>query len=263
MHVFLSVLLGVVVFADGGEKTPANGIESVLSEKDPICHRAAFDAIARDSGAYVEAIRIQLARYKSDPIDNERLDTLLYLAAFTKDTTLAPPIIDIVNRFASPDDRETKLGCIYACPVEFALVVFASFTSWKLPAEFRYSDDALASSVVHGVDFVGKTTLDAGHARDQISGVEKIEAHLERLANTSYEKLLEFAGPENSDATLRTLAASELQYRTVDSTHLNDLYWLAIQGKFFERESRSATTEFYGAICQAIYRAEKAKRSER
>lgn len=234
-------------------------LEAILTPSEIQVRRDAFDAFIEAPQKFVPLLKDCLAGFKEGPFDRGRLDIVLYLAAYTKDPTLAPTILDVFNRFLSSEEQESQLGCIYMCPCVFALVIFDACTEWELPELSKGADSIILDDARRDAEGFRVQSLLEQHATDHSSGAEAWTARLERVAKMSDRELLEAAGPENPDTQLRFAAALELHYRTVSSDHLDELYWLAITGEVFEREVNDASMQYREDICRAIYRAERAK----
>ncbi len=240
-------------------REPGAVLDPLLASAEIPQQRVAFEAFVADPKRFVPFLKESLSLYRDAPLDLERLNTLFYLAAYTKDTSLVPPIMDILNRFTSSMEQESAFGCIYACPVKFALIVFASCTNWKLPPPPSEGYWTVLYDVSKEIEYFKDDPLVAEHATKNISGTAEWNARMEKVAAMSDAEILQAAGPENCNTELRFAAAYELQARTDSSEHLDELYWLAITGEKFERDVNDASLQYRDAICRAIYRAEGAK----
>ena len=253
----LTLMLTAISAAEGRE--PKALLEPLLSSSETSKQREAFDTFTAEPQRFVPFLKESLSFYRDAPLDLDRLNTLFYLAAYAKDTSLVPPIMDILNRFTSSDEQELELGCIYMCPVVFSLVVFDTCTDWKLPPPPSEGYWVLLSDVFRDVELFPNQPLVAKHAKEHFSGNDAWNARMDKVAAMSDMEVLAAASAENSSKDLRFAAAFELQYRTHSSEQLDELYWLAITGEKFERDVNDASMEYRDAICRAIYRAERAK----
>jgi len=257
IRAMLAILIaGPLVTADVAPKTD---LESLLSPSDALDQRDAFEAFVADPHPFVPELKKMLSGYRDAPLDLDRLNAAFYLAAYAKDASLVPPIMDILNRFTSSDEQESELGCIYICPVVFALVIFGSCTNWDLPAPPTAGYGTVLYDARGDIDSFQNQPLVAEHAKEHSSGIAAWNVRMEKVAAMTYTELLKAAGEANPDTDLRFAAAFELQYRTVTSDYLDELYWLAITGEKFERDVNDASMQYRDAICRAIYRAERAK----
>jgi hypothetical protein len=258
---YTRAILAILIAAPlvSADVSPKTDLETLLSPSIARDQRDAFDAFVANPQQFIPQLKEILSSYTDAPLDLDRLNAVFYLAAYTKDASLASPIMDVVNRFTSSDEQESELGCIYMCPVVFALVIFDSCTDWSLPEPPAVGYGTVLYDARRDIDSFQNQPLVAEHAKEHSSGVEAWNARLEKVAAMTYTELLKAAGEANPDTDLRFAAAFELQYRTVTSDYLDELYWLAITGEKFERDVNDASMQYRDAICRAIYRAERAK----
>ncbi len=133
----------------------------------------------------------------------------------------------------------------------FSLVIFGAFTDIDVPID-ESSKLTAVGDFQSELRRVRSLELKEEKASDYVKG-PGIDSALNAMESLPLDEVIRKAGPFNENTGERMAAAFVLNYGTSTSEYLDDLYWLAITGY------DDASSQYLGAIHQAIYRAETAR----
>jgi hypothetical protein len=225
-------------------------LKMLLTSADIADRRVAYLEIIKNKEAYIDQVQGELYTYRQ--IKNPRSDVftrLLYLAAVLKSEKLINPLERILE-----DTEYLKNYCLYDCPLSLAIAVYAVSLNSSFGTNGAADGDTISSSESL-LRTTRKTSLVRG--RPQIEWASQQNQELQRKAvSLSEVELIEQAGPDTWDATLRLIAADVLANTVIDDTNLTDLYWLALEELYPD-----GAQEYRTFIYLAILRAEKARAS--
>jgi hypothetical protein len=244
----LCLWLAVLAFDAGAQ--PGAGANDpygvMLRSASLAAQRTALAAILLAPPDYVPRIRQSLRDYpKQLQSDYQGATRAVYVAALVRDPSFAPILADMLGDEAVIDE------CIYACPVEFALTVFACFAGWTPPRLDPKLDTVKA--LQQEIAYVAKMKLEVRRIDELVSG-PGFERRRKEVEGKSEEELIRLAGPGAGRGAPREFAAIALQASVVTSRNRLELYLLAIN------EGRpGASHEYRSSVYQAIYRAETAR----
>ena len=230
------------------DKPGQSVLHDFLYSKNMEVRRMSYRTIIDNADVYRDLVLSELEKYSRNPKNTP--DALIYIAAYLKDKRYIGPLVKLVS-----DKEYSENRCIYSCPIVFSLVIFACFTPHQVPEGLDTSMTAV-SDLYSDIKRVKSISLTLKNASDYVTGpgIDKQIRFAQKLPD---EALLKQAGPNNDNKLGRTAAAYLLEYKTIDSTYLDELYWLAISG------FQDASTEYLTAIYWAIYRAETANKQGR
>ena len=248
----LALLVSSIACADDIENT----INTILNSNSVSDQRAAFEEITASPQNYVPQISHRLESLVREPVQttSRSIDRLFYLAAFLKDKSLAPPMEALLK---NPDF--IPYYCLYACPIVFALTVYGTSDLWTPPEEMAEARSKNSSyyDLYEGMRMAREISLDPTPLEQRTRG-PGVDGPLAELAGKSEKELIELAGPDSVEPENRYPALLLLSYYVSSSENLNNFYWLALQ----EGENGASFEPRY-SLYQAIYRAEKARRTGR
>jgi len=230
------------------DKPSQSALHNFLYSKDMEVRRMSYRTIIDNGDVYRGLVLSELEKYARNP--KKTPDALIYVAAYLKDKRYIGPLVKLINDKEYSEDR-----CIYTCPIVFSLVIFACFTPYQLPEGLDTNVTAVRD-LYSDVKNVKSISLISKDASVYITG-PGIDRQMRFAQKLPDEELLKHAGPNNDDHLERTAAAYVLEYKTIESKYLDELYWLAISG------FKDASTEYLTAIYWTIYRAETAKKQGR
>ena len=225
----------------------ADDYDVVLRSASLAEQRSALTALLRNPADYISRIQQDLRNYpKLLKSGSTAANRAVYVAALVRDPSFAPILADRLGDAAVVDE------CIYACPVVFALTIYASFAGWTPPANLDPKLDTV-NDLHAAIRYMSKISLTVRPIEEVIQG-PALERNRRHIAGKTEEQLIDMAGPTAPPGAPRGLAAFALQASVVTSENRIPLYVLLIN------EGRGgASQEYRGAIYQAIYRAELAR----
>jgi hypothetical protein len=209
--------------------------------------RTALTAILRSPERYRTRIQQGLREYpKRLATDAIAANRAVYTAALVRDASFPPILVDMLG------DSEVLDECIYACPVVFALAIYAAFASWTPPANLDPKLDTV-NDLRAAIRYMPKINLTVRPIEEIVQGpgLERSRRHIE---GKSEDELIRLAGPDAPPGFPQGFAAFALQASVVTSANRIPLYLL-----LFNEGQPDASHEYRGAIYQAIYRAELAR----
>ena len=222
---------------------PADHYAVLLHSQSLAKQREALREILDNPQKFVPRIQRSLRDYprllRTDPTAAKRA---VYLSALVRDRSF-PPIF--VKSLAVPDVVDE---CEYACPVVFALTIFARFAGWKLPADLN-SKLTTVEDLKEGIAYISHISLKVGSIEDVVQGPE-VEKYREEFKGKTEEQLIQLAGPTTSSQETRMFAAIRLETLVSGSKNRISLYLLALN------DFEDASGEYRNAVYQSIYRAE-------
>ncbi len=204
----------------------------------------AFSNISSNKNRYQDVVFRELQKYQGNI--HETPDDLIYLAAYIKDQKYMAPLMILLN-----DPDYSWQECIYDCAIVFSLVIFGAFTDIDVPID-ESSKLTAVGDFQSELRRVRSLELKEEKASDYVKG-PGIDSALNAMESLPLDEVIRKAGPFNENTGERMVAAFVLNYGTSTSEYLDDLYWLAITGY------DDASSQYLGAIHQAIYRAETAR----
>jgi hypothetical protein len=244
------LILSFRIYAQESGAKQLDNYYVLLHSRSLAVQRKALKAVIKDPKRYVPRLQQSLQDYprllRTDPLAADRA---VYLSALLRDPSFPGLLVKNIG-------NETVLNdCIYACPLVFALTVQASFAGWKPPSSLDPQLETV-SDLRNGISSVSHLNLKVGRIDDLVQG-PWLEEHRKEIEGKTEEQLIQMAGPANSSADTRQLAADRLETLITDPRNRIELYLLTLN------EIRDASGEYRSSIYHAIYRAELAKvRSE-
>jgi hypothetical protein len=243
-----------VLLTNVGAVLGANPLELFLHSPDLAERKAAYLDIVKNSAQYVDQIKQELETFAATK--EIRIDVLkryIYLAAIIRNDKFIEPLVAIFKNYEALGGE-----CIYCCPIEFALSLFAAFADWSPPPEIMTKTTAqiptdLRTLIWHIEDMKRRPEIREGYIVE-FADTEK-QKWFERLTALSVEELIKLTGPENADSDERFWAALPLSRKVTDDKYLTELYWLAIE----ELPPGGGIGSYLCDIYAAIERAEIAK----
>lgn len=244
-------LLSAMVQASSESKSgPADYYAVLLHSHSLAKQRGALRKILDNPQKFVPSIQQSLRDYprllRTDPTAAKRA---VYLSALVRDPSF-PPFL--VKSLAVPDVID---GCEYACPVVFALTIFAGFGGWRVPADLN-SKLTTVHDLKEGIANLSRIRLKVGSLEDVVQGRE-VEKYREELKGKTEAQLIQLAGPTTWSTETRMFAAFRLETLVTGSEYRIRLYLLAMN------DFEDASGEYRSAVYQSIYRAELAKAQDK
>jgi hypothetical protein len=239
----------------------ANSLAVFLHSPKISERRAAYLDIVKNREQYINQIKKGLETFERTKENRiEVLKRYIYLAAMIRSDKFIPSLVAIFK-----DYGDLGGSCIYCCPIEFALSLYAAFTNWSPPPEIltRTTDTILTDlrTLIQDIAERKSKPLVWEPLRVQFADPEK-QKWFERMELLSVEELIKMTGPENADSDERYWAAQALAGKVIDEKNLTDLYWLAIE-EFPSDASGFFRCNTYAAIERAeIAKAQKNIRSQ-
>jgi len=250
----LSALLTIfMLFINLNASLPSDSLDKFLNSAERSERKAAYLDILQNKEAYIDQIQKELETFQRTKDRRFNiLNRLLYLAAIIRSEKFIDPLWKMFNDF-----DYLFSTCIYCCPIDLTLTLYATYTTWSPPNEIF---DTRNGMTVHLKEAIRRekgskdVPLIREHYYPQYLSPESQELILIRkMELLSVEELIKMAGPENPDGTQRSFATYVLGLAIIDDKNLTELYWLAIENP--HDVSGIDLCNVYGAI----ERAERAR----
>ena len=250
----LSALLTIfMLFINLNASLPSDSLDKFLNSAERSERKAAYLDILQNKEAYIDQIQKELETFQRTKDRRFKiLNRLLYLAAIIKSEKFIDPLWKMFKDF-----DYLLYTCIYCCPIDLTLTLYATYTTWSPPNEIFDTKNAITYHLQEAIRREKGSKdipLIREHSYPQYWSPESQELILIRkMELLSVEELIKMAGPENPDGTQRSFAANVLAMAIIDDKNLTELYWLAIE------DPRDVSGIYLCNVYWAIERAERAR----
>jgi hypothetical protein len=248
----LSALLAIfILFINLNASLPSDPLDKFLNSAERSERKAAYLDILQNKEAYIDQIQKELETFQRTKDRRFNiLNRLLYLAAIIRSEKFIDPLWKMFNDF-----DYLWHTCIYCCPIDLTLTLYATYTTWSPPNEIFDTRNDMTVQLQEAIRRE-KGSKDIPLIREHSNYPYGSPEHRELMGKMellSVEDLIKMAGPENPDLTQRSNATYVLGLVVIDDKNLTELYWLAIEAP------HDVSGIYLCNVYWAIERAERAR----